>query len=102
MSTRSREDLEPEIREAARDACRNRARDLNPAEQQRLLDELMDEVFGLGPLESLMQDDSIADILLRSTDYRRSALLWAHRTDNWVLEGDAAYHLPLGDFGASG
>lgn len=64
----SREELEPEIREAARAACETHTRDLMPADQQRMLDELMDEVFGLGPIESLMHDDTVADILVNSAD----------------------------------
>jgi len=64
----SRDELEPEIREAAREACQARTRDLSPADQQRMLDDLMDEVFGLGPLESLMHDDSIADILVNGAE----------------------------------
>lgn len=34
------------------------------AERERLQRELLDEVFGLGPLEPLMNDDSISDILV--------------------------------------
>lgn len=64
----SREELEPEIREAAREVCRTRSRDLAAGDQQRLLDELIDEIFGLGPLEPLMHDDAVADILVNGPD----------------------------------
>jgi pilus assembly protein CpaF len=37
---------------------------LNREEQERLVEELMDEVFGLGPLEKLMNDRFISDILV--------------------------------------
>ncbi len=37
---------------------------LNGIEQQRILDEVLDEVFGLGPLEPLLQDPTISDILV--------------------------------------
>jgi pilus assembly protein CpaF len=37
---------------------------LNAVEQQRILDEVLDEVFGLGPLEPLLQDSTISDILV--------------------------------------
>ncbi|HMP59313.1 MAG TPA: CpaF family protein [Gemmatales bacterium] len=37
---------------------------LNQVERERLIDELMDEAFGLGPLEPLLQDPTISDILV--------------------------------------
>ena len=37
---------------------------LNVTEQQQLLDEVLDEVFGLGPLEPLLKDPTISDILV--------------------------------------
>lgn len=39
---------------------------LNSKEHNRLLKEIEDEVIGLGPLESLMQDPSVSDILVNS------------------------------------
>ncbi len=37
---------------------------LNAIEQHRILDEVLNEVFGLGPLEPLLQDPEISDILV--------------------------------------
>ncbi len=37
---------------------------LSAAEKQQLLRELLDEIFGLGPLEELLSDTSITDILV--------------------------------------
>ncbi|MEP0845045.1 MAG: CpaF family protein [Phycisphaerae bacterium] len=37
---------------------------LNHAERQRLVGEILDETFGLGPLELLLKDSSISDILI--------------------------------------
>ena len=37
---------------------------LNALERQRILDEVLDEVFGLGPLEPLLLDPTISDILV--------------------------------------
>jgi pilus assembly protein CpaF len=37
---------------------------LNSIERQRILDEVLDEVFGLGPLEPLLLDPTISDILV--------------------------------------
>lgn len=36
----------------------------NQIERERLVQEVVDETFGLGPLEMLLQDDSISDILV--------------------------------------
>ena len=36
------------------------------AERERLTQELLDEVFGLGPLEPLLKDSSVSDILVNS------------------------------------
>ena len=37
---------------------------LNLAEKDRIIEEVLDEVFGLGPLEPLLQDPTISDILV--------------------------------------
>ena len=37
---------------------------LNLAEKDRMIEEVLDEVFGLGPLEPLLQDPTISDILV--------------------------------------
>jgi pilus assembly protein CpaF len=38
------------------------------AEREKLIEEVLDEVFGLGPLESLMKDSTISDILVNGHD----------------------------------
>jgi pilus assembly protein CpaF len=40
----------------------------NAAEKERLNTELLDDVFGLGPLEPLLRDPEISDILINSKD----------------------------------
>jgi pilus assembly protein CpaF len=37
---------------------------MTTAEQNRLVEEILDEVFGLGPLETLLKDPAISDILV--------------------------------------
>src|SRR5580698_5244767 len=39
---------------------------LTVTERERLAQEVLDEVFGLGPLEPLLQDDTINDILVNN------------------------------------
>src|SRR5689334_21935708 len=41
---------------------------LNASEKDRIQAELLDEIFGLGPLEPLLQDPSISDILVNHKD----------------------------------
>jgi pilus assembly protein CpaF len=41
---------------------------LNAAEQERLQSDLLDEVFGYGPLEPLLKDHTISDILVNRRD----------------------------------
>src|ERR1700721_2424728 len=38
------------------------------AERERLIEEVLDEVFGLGPLEPLLKDPAIGDILVNGFD----------------------------------
>jgi pilus assembly protein CpaF len=41
---------------------------LNAGERDRLIEEVLDEVFGLGPLEALMKDMTISDIMVNGPD----------------------------------
>ncbi len=56
--------LRDEIRRLAEEICGGLGRRLNEAGHQRMLDELLNEIFGLGPLEKLMQDPAVSDILV--------------------------------------
>src|SRR5256885_6021672 len=40
---------------------------LSSIEKQQISDEVLDEVFGLGPLEPLLQDSTISDILVNGS-----------------------------------
>jgi pilus assembly protein CpaF len=42
---------------------------MNAAEKERIQSDLLDEVFGLGPLEPLLKDASISDILVNRSDH---------------------------------
>jgi pilus assembly protein CpaF len=41
---------------------------LTLAEREKLIEEILDEVFGLGPLEGLLKDPSISDIMVNGFD----------------------------------
>jgi pilus assembly protein CpaF len=56
--------LRKEIRMVVEHLCDNENTLLNRSERDRLVDEVLDETFGLGPLELLLKDPSISDILI--------------------------------------
>jgi pilus assembly protein CpaF len=64
IGTLSEEDLRLEVRRAAEELARESSDLLSLAERERLVHEVLDETFGLGPLEPLMRDLSITDILI--------------------------------------
>jgi pilus assembly protein CpaF len=62
------ETVRQEVRIVIKDLCQNEKSLLTGSEQERLMDEVMDETFGLGPLETLLKDPAIADILVNRFD----------------------------------
>ncbi len=64
IGTIDQDQLEPEVRAVATEFCRSQAAELDGADRERMVNELMDEVFGMGPLERLMDDPTISDILV--------------------------------------
>jgi pilus assembly protein CpaF len=64
IGTMNEEELRLEVRRAAEDLSRRSADLLNLSERERLVTEVLDETFGLGPLEPLMRDPTITDILI--------------------------------------
>jgi len=62
-----REDAEPELRTLIVGML-NREEENTPlshAERESLVDDVLNELFGLGPLEALLKDPSISDILVK-------------------------------------
>jgi pilus assembly protein CpaF len=64
----SEQDLRREISAISSEGLREMGVVLNSAETEALIGELYDEVTGLGPLEPLLKDDSINDILVNSAE----------------------------------
>jgi len=62
------QDLRREISIISGEGLREMGVVLNSAETDALIGELYDEVTGLGPLEPLLKDDTINDILVNSAD----------------------------------
>ncbi len=56
--------LRREIRLVVEHLCDTEDAPLNRNERERLIEEVLDETFGLGPLEMLLKDTSISDILI--------------------------------------
>lgn len=57
-------ELRVEVRRAAEEMCRHSSDLLSLSERERLVNEVLDETFGLGPLEPLLRDPNISDILI--------------------------------------
>ena len=56
--------LRREIRLVVEHLCDSEETLLNRAEREQLIEEVLDETFGLGPLEMLLKDQTISDILI--------------------------------------
>src|SRR4029453_12482607 len=57
-----------EVRILIRELCQSEKGLLSSSEQEKLMDDVMDETFGLGPLETLLKDSSISDIMINRFD----------------------------------
>ncbi len=57
-----------EVRVLIRELCQSERGLLSHSDQEKLMDEVMDETFGLGPLETLLKDPGITDILVNRYD----------------------------------
>jgi pilus assembly protein CpaF len=64
LGTLSRDELRLEVRRVADELCQRSSSLLNRTERERLVNEVLDETFGLGPLEPLMNDPTVTDILI--------------------------------------
>ncbi|MER8826449.1 CpaF family protein [Mesorhizobium sp. M0938] len=66
LETASKDEILNEIRPIVREFVRGRNVPLNARELDRLTSETADEMLGLGPIEPLLKDDSITDILINT------------------------------------
>lgn len=64
IGSMSDDQLRQEVRSAAEELSRQSSGLLSLSERERLVNEVVDESFGLGPLEPLMNDPTISDILI--------------------------------------
>ncbi|OBQ75543.1 CpaF family protein [Mesorhizobium loti] len=66
LETASKDEILNEIRPIVREFVRGRNLPLNARELDQLTSDTADEMLGLGPIEPLLKDDSIADILINT------------------------------------
>ena len=64
MGTLRESDLRFEVRRVTEELCARRSDLLSLTEREGLVNEVLDEIFGLGPLEPLFSDLEITDILI--------------------------------------
>lgn len=64
IGTMKEDDLRREVRVAAEQLCSQSKELLSQADRERLITEVLDETFGLGPLQQLMADPQVSDILV--------------------------------------
>jgi pilus assembly protein CpaF len=64
ISSMTEAELREEVRQAAEHLCRLSSDLLSLSDRERLVSEVMDETFGLGPLEPLLRDPAVTDILI--------------------------------------
>jgi pilus assembly protein CpaF len=64
IGTMHEDELRTEVRRIAEDLCRRRSDLLNLTERETLVREVLDEIFGMGPLETVFRDSSVTDILI--------------------------------------
>jgi pilus assembly protein CpaF len=64
LRTVPQDQVRAEVRSVIKDLYQLEKGLLTSSEQERLMDEVMDETFGLGPLEAMFKDPTITDILI--------------------------------------
>nr|WP_319950660.1 CpaF family protein [Sphingomonas sp. BN140010] len=64
LDTLSREQIEDEIGDIIREELDKQDRALNQQERKQLVADVLDELLGLGPIEPLLKDPTITDILV--------------------------------------
>src|SRR6516225_1279914 len=65
----NREDVRREVSQILEGIVHGESAPMNVQERERLVQEVLDEVFGLGPLEPLLADPTVSDILVNT--YKR-------------------------------
>lgn len=64
----SEQDLRSQLRSLAEHLCTRQEIRLDGAQRDVMVNEIMDEIYGFGPIESLMVDPTVTDILVNGPD----------------------------------
>jgi pilus assembly protein CpaF len=67
IETMTAEELKTEVGELIREQLTREQVPLNQREKQRLTTEVLDEILGFGPLEPLLKDPTVSDILVNTS-----------------------------------
>src|SRR5687768_6896460 len=68
LDTMSREQIQDEVGDIVQEELAKQKHALNHAERKQLVGDVLDELLGLGPLEPLLKDTTITDILVNGHD----------------------------------
>jgi pilus assembly protein CpaF len=68
LDTMSREQIEDEVGDIVLEELDKQRHALNHAERRQLVDDVLDELLGLGPIEPLLKDQTITDIIVNGHD----------------------------------
>ena len=68
LDTMSREQIQEEVGDIVLEELDKQRHALNHAERRQLVDDVLDELLGLGPIEPLLKDGTITDILINGPD----------------------------------
>ncbi len=68
VSTTPRDELAQRLRDTLTYEVETRSLPLNRQEREKLVEEILDDILGLGPLEPLLKDPDISDILVNGPD----------------------------------
>jgi pilus assembly protein CpaF len=66
LNSMSREDVRAQVRDVVESMLASETGPLIGFNRERLIEEIMDETFGLGPLEPLIHDPTVSDILVNT------------------------------------
>ena len=69
LDTMSRAQIQDEVGDIIEEELAKQRHALNAAERRQLTDDVLDELLGLGPLEPLLKDATITDILVNGCDH---------------------------------
>ena len=66
LDTMTREQMQRDIGDLVQEMLKENNQALNAAERRQLVEDILDELLGLGPLEPLLKDPTISDIMVNS------------------------------------